>query len=266
MSAGTARAIPTAHAAPRSPRGSRIVAVCDAYEAMTADRTYRRALTPATPPGTPRTRRHPVRPRGRRPVPGSGCRAAACRAERLGGTHPRLRHRRASAHAAGHRHPLTRRGGRRSRRRHVRRLGLRLLEDRRAERDGRTRTARGPGPGRGPAAARGRARGDRGGRSGPGGGRDGRAVRGRGRHDRRPVERGDRRQGGAAVRRGALAPARRLDPGRLPEPAGRPGRAGADRRHRRDRAGDGARSRASAAPSRWTRCPRRRRSRATGRC
>jgi diguanylate cyclase (GGDEF)-like protein len=29
------------------PRGSRIVAVCDAYEAMTADRTYRSALTPA---------------------------------------------------------------------------------------------------------------------------------------------------------------------------------------------------------------------------
>jgi diguanylate cyclase (GGDEF)-like protein len=29
------------------PRGSRIVAVCDAYEAMTADRAYRRALSPA---------------------------------------------------------------------------------------------------------------------------------------------------------------------------------------------------------------------------
>jgi two-component system cell cycle response regulator len=29
------------------PRGSRIVAVCDAYEAMTADRTYRGALSPA---------------------------------------------------------------------------------------------------------------------------------------------------------------------------------------------------------------------------
>jgi diguanylate cyclase (GGDEF)-like protein/putative nucleotidyltransferase with HDIG domain len=29
------------------PRGSRIVAVCDAYEAMTSDRPYRRALTPA---------------------------------------------------------------------------------------------------------------------------------------------------------------------------------------------------------------------------
>jgi response regulator RpfG family c-di-GMP phosphodiesterase len=29
------------------PRGSRIVAVCDAYEAMTTDRTYRSALTPA---------------------------------------------------------------------------------------------------------------------------------------------------------------------------------------------------------------------------
>ena len=42
---GTAPATPTGSRAPRFPRGSRIVAVCDAYEAMTADRPYRRALT-----------------------------------------------------------------------------------------------------------------------------------------------------------------------------------------------------------------------------
>ena len=49
------------------PRGSRIVAVCDAYEAMTADRAYRSALTPGgRRPGAARQRRHAVRPRGRR--------------------------------------------------------------------------------------------------------------------------------------------------------------------------------------------------------
>ena len=40
-SAGTAPATPTGCAATRSRRGARIVAVCDAYEAMTADRAYR---------------------------------------------------------------------------------------------------------------------------------------------------------------------------------------------------------------------------------
>ena len=43
-SAGTAAATPTASPATTIPLGARIVAVCDAYDAMTSDRTYRRAL------------------------------------------------------------------------------------------------------------------------------------------------------------------------------------------------------------------------------
>ena len=46
MSAGTAPAIPIGSPATEIPLGARIVAVCDAYAAMTADRPYRPALTP----------------------------------------------------------------------------------------------------------------------------------------------------------------------------------------------------------------------------
>ena len=63
-SAGTARATPTACAASEIPLGARIVAVCDAYDAMTAERAYRPRRRPrGRLPGAARHGRQPVRPR-----------------------------------------------------------------------------------------------------------------------------------------------------------------------------------------------------------
>ena len=45
-SAGTARGYPDGLAGEQIPLGARILFACDAYEAMTADRPYRAALTP----------------------------------------------------------------------------------------------------------------------------------------------------------------------------------------------------------------------------
>ena len=69
-SAGTGPATRIACAARRSRSGARIVAVCDAYEAMTADRSYRAAVSHELGlPGAAPLGRHPVRPRGRRGLP-----------------------------------------------------------------------------------------------------------------------------------------------------------------------------------------------------
>ena len=52
------------------PLGSRVIAVCDAWDAMVTDRPYRRAMSRARRARRARAlRRHPVRPGGRRGVP-----------------------------------------------------------------------------------------------------------------------------------------------------------------------------------------------------
>ena len=48
-SAGTAAATPTGSRGDEIPLGARIVAVCDAYDAMTADRAYRAPDAPRRP-------------------------------------------------------------------------------------------------------------------------------------------------------------------------------------------------------------------------
>ena len=127
------------------------------------------------------------------------------------------------------------------RRRRLRQLGFRPLEDRGAERDGRARASRGPGPGRRPAAPRGRARGDRRVRRGPDGGRDGRAVRRR--RAPRSATRGAPRSSPRSRRR-RTAELAKLRAGTILvgflNPLGDPDGPEGDRRDRRDRAGDGA--------------------------
>ena len=44
-SAGTGRVIQTGSAGAEIPLGARIIAVCDSYDAMTSDRSYRRAMS-----------------------------------------------------------------------------------------------------------------------------------------------------------------------------------------------------------------------------
>ena len=87
---GRRGATPTGCAAPRSRSAARVVAVCDAYDAMTTDRAYSAGDRPrGRLPGAARHGRQPVRPAGRRRLPRRDRRAR--RASARTRTAPRLR-------------------------------------------------------------------------------------------------------------------------------------------------------------------------------